>query len=196
MDNQNRDQLYKYFNETIRTEADIEINALRAEIDKMHHEAEVIFEKAMKEDQANVLDNARIDASRDFQMRLTAKKHELNLKIKEKRQLLLDELFEKLRKRLIEFRQSPAYRKWIDDHFQHLNPKEYTAIEIDPNDQILLKRPLEFKIIKSQGLIAGFKLHHHNGKVILDESFATKIEEAKQWFFDNSLWFSEPEATK
>ncbi len=193
MDNQNREQLYKYFHDSIRKDADVKIKALREEIDAMRHEAEVMFENALKEDQTHAVNTAKEDISHEFQMRLTAKKYELDLTVKEKRQKLLDELLVQLNERLISFRESKQYGLWIKDKLKLIAIDEYDKMEIDENDQTLASYKYDGQKIMTSGLLAGFILHHHDGNSLIDESFKTKIEEVKLWFYANSGWFSEPE---
>ncbi len=193
MDNRNKEQLFQYFKDSIQKESGVQIKALKTEIDSLKDQAEQAFEKELKEQLTSELENARTDLMRRFHETLTEEHHRYDLEIKDQRQKLMSTIFDELKERVLAFRQTPDYGVWLDRHLASFHLSDFDAIEIDPEDKILLQKNPIAKLVSTPGLIAGFILHTKDGKLLIDETFKSKIENAQQWFYDHSKWYTETE---
>jgi V/A-type H+-transporting ATPase subunit E len=181
---------------------------------KIQDEAEKFKERELEKAEREALK----DAYRIIQTEMTMVKSEIASKIsKEKmkakkeiafvRKKILESVFFISRNKILDFTKTDEYKKWM---FKIIG--EILELEIFANKKVVffvrkedekllkdfkldlmpnLKVECEVKVSKDIHL-GGVKLLYKRGSILIDETLDTKIENQKDWFFENSnLWLKE-----
>ncbi len=104
---------------------------------------------------------------------------------------LLQKLFDELTQKLQEFKQSKKYEIWFKKVLSNYDLKQYEMIEVGQNESFVENLSNGLKILEKSDIIGGFSLYSKNKKTIIDETFNTKLSDAKTWFYDHANWFGE-----
>lgn len=98
---------------------------------------------------------------------------------------LKNELFEQAEKKIFEFTKTQIYFEHIESELKAMN-YENPVIEFSSSDNELLKqmeKKFTFKIILSnENFLGGYRIYLKNSKIVIDKSFKTRLERAKENF--------------
>lgn len=193
MNYQNRDDLYLYFKKIIDGEVEKLAVQLQKDIDELKYEAQVSIEQELKEELGNIVDIKRQEIEREYHFKLAAVQREKDLEVMRERRELLNALFARLEGELLKFRESSEYKKWLDKRIKRYKLNNCNLIEVDRQDDQITNVINNPNLTSKDGLIGGFIAYTKDGKNVIDESFKSRIEAAKKWFYDHAEWFSEGE---
>lgn len=191
MDFLSKDALLKYFQQAIGKEAGIEIEQLKMEINQLKREARTLFENELKEEKEHLLELHEIEERKAHQQKLVALSRNLDLEVMKVRTDLLENLFDELKTKISSFKQSKDYQVWFKSLSLKYDLTQFDTIEVGLNEDFVQSLIKGLSIKVNPNIIGGFYLYAKNQKTIVDETFNTKISEAKTWFYDHANWFGE-----
>lgn len=191
MDFLSKDALLKYFQQAIGKEAGIEIEQLKLEINQLKREARTLFENELKEEKEHLLELHVIEERKVRQQELVALSRKLDLEVMKVRTDLLEDLFSELKAKINAFKQSKDYQVWFKSVLSKYDLTKSDTIEVGSNEDFVQSLTKGLNIKVNPDIIGGFYLYAKNQKTIVDETFNTKLSDAKTWFYDHANWFGE-----
>lgn len=191
MDFLSKDALLKYFQQAISKDSQVEINQLKNEISGLKSEAKAAFENELKEEKDQLLELHEVETRKKYQQQLVSSTRNYDLKLMKLRQDLLNKLFDELTDYLKSFEQTKEYINYIRTKLLSFDLSNYEHAEINPKDEIAKSLLDSIKVVSKDDIIGGFLLVSKDHKTVIDETFNSKLEEAKVWFYDHAEWFGE-----
>jgi V/A-type H+-transporting ATPase subunit E len=181
MDFLSKDALLKYFQQAITKESQVEIDELRNEINQLKSQAKA----------AQLLELHEIETRKKYQQQLVALTREYDLKLMRLRQDLLNKLFDELTDYLKTFEQTKEYANYIKTKLSSFDLSKYDHAEINPKDDTVKSLLGSLKVVTKEDILGGFLLVSKDHRTVIDETFNSKLEDAKVWFYDHAEWFGE-----
>jgi vacuolar-type H+-ATPase subunit E/Vma4 len=191
----NEDQLKRYFENAIKRESEIRIEKLRKEIDYLY--SKEMSKVNAEQDLKNKLETSK--ALRELQIEHQDKINQIGIGYDEQlikeRQVMVNNVFEAVYKKLVLYRQSKDYQKSMSNKYEDI--LKYAkglpiTIEIGKEDglleEVLKKRNQEFsynEFIHFGGFVATID----DLNVSIDHTIDQKLEERKKWFYENARLF-------
>jgi V/A-type H+-transporting ATPase subunit E len=180
MDFLSKDALLKYFQQAITKESQVEIDELRNEINQLKSQAKAAFENELKEEKDQLLELHEIETRKKYQQQLVALTREYDLK-----------LFDELTDYLKTFEQTKEYANYIKTKLSSFDLSKYDHAEINPKDDTVKSLLGSLKVVTKEDILGGFLLVSKDHRTVIDETFNSKLEDAKVWFYDHAEWFGE-----
>jgi len=191
MDFLSKDALLKYFQQAITKESQVEIDELKNEINQLKSQAKAAFENELKEEKDQLLELHEIETRKKYQQQLVALTREYDLKLMRLRQDLLNKLFDELTDYLKTFEQTKEYANYIKTKLSSFDLSKYDHAEINPKDDTVKSLLGSLKVVTKEDILGGFLLVSKDHRTVIDETFNSKLEDAKVWFYDHAEWFGE-----
>ncbi|MBN3491190.1 hypothetical protein JV173_06705 [Acholeplasma equirhinis] len=185
----NYEDLGAYFKKAIERESKQEIEALKAEIEKLKQEAQASIQKELAEEYDDVVKAKTRDITKKYQETLASRQRELDLLVMQKRAHLLDTLFNELFDKIKNFRDTKAYPNWFKSKLSKYNIADFAEIAVNEKDLNLV--PKQLKVIVNNDILAGFVLHKKDQNAFVVETLVSNLEAAKEHFYHTAKWFTE-----
>ncbi len=148
--------------------------AAKREAQTIVHAAEI----AAKEDLERRLAEAREKGKQLLREKVMKEKLALRKEILELREQLVGEVMEEVRRRLQEFTKTQAYREWLKRKLSEALSVlgKGAVVRMNPSDAKLARRLIRgIKVEADLQTIGGFKASSSDGKLLLDETFESRI---------------------
>ncbi len=158
----------------------------QASLDKLLQEHKNEKELSAK----NRVEAERAALLRDSNKELAGKQIKIRHELAEMQSEVKDEIFEEVRQQLIAFKREPRYRDWICKKIQLAKQVSGSDVKmeiyIDPSDEKLKasieKETGEAVMISQIDFIGGVRIVIRSQRILMDDSFARLIEDAKADF--------------
>ncbi|MDY0277885.1 MAG: hypothetical protein RBQ97_07355 [Acholeplasma sp.] len=191
MDYSNERGLRKYFDEVVNKEAMDKIQKLEKDLKEMHKIELDAVKKELNKEKNIVLEAKKKIIYQKHQKEFNEVKRELSLELVKRRQELLDELVSEIDKKIKKYLLSKDYENKVMEVINKYKDNVLT-IEINSKDPIIKK--LDEKLVKKNDeIIGGVSLLLKNDSVVIDATLNSKMEEARQWFYNNAKLFIDEE---
>jgi len=191
VDYSNERGLRKYFDEVVNKEAMDKIQKLEKDLKEMHKIELDAVKKELNKEKNIVLEAKKKIIYQKHQKEFNEVKRELSLELVKRRQELLDELVSEIDKKIKKYLLSKDYENKVMEVINKYKDNVLT-IEINSKDPIIKK--LDEKLVKKNDeIIGGVSLLLKNDSVVIDATLNSKMEEARQWFYNNAKLFIDEE---
>ena len=193
----NEDELYRYFEKSIKEQANLRMSDLRREID-------YAYAKAMKRLKEDLAMQQNLDYSRGLRELRVQYQNQINQigvdydeQLIKKRLEMSDHVFKGVIKKLEAFVKSKKYASYIEakiiDTLKQVDKTDY-VFKVSPNDKqiekVIKELDKSYKIEKDQEIIyGGFMLYLPKQRVEINETLDLKIDDQKDWFYKHSKLF-------
>ena len=191
MDNQVN--VLSYFKQEIEQIALKEKDAVLLEVDGIISKAVKEYQESAKRD-ADYAYQKKIGEANNTLSRNVAKQNEIkNAKINEKRQAIVEQVFQDAKAKLETYTQSETYQQHL---FSSLKKANET---LDLSDAVLYLNAQDMQlantiktvvkdtcVLQEKAQIGGYVLEVKKAGVIVDESFDSLLEDQRDWFYNNS----------
>ena len=191
-------ELYQYFTHEIERIGEQQIEALRKEMDeKKKSELKRITDNIERRTR-KYLNRELKNLNTDFSSEINRIHTENHRKLMEKRENLLETVFQDVRKKLVDFVKSDAYvsllEKTLKETVDYLEVEPVTFVVCEDDDVIkdVIEDTLsiDYEIKTSQAItIGGFKAKSVEKGLEIDRTIDKKIKEQRDWFHANSGLF-------
>ncbi len=191
-------ELYQYFTHEIERIGEQQIEALRKEMDeKKKSELKRITENIERKTR-KYLNRELKNLNTDFSSEINRIHTENHRKLMEKREDLLETVFESVKERLSDFVKSDAYKtlleKTVKETVAYLDTDGLTFMVRDNDDSIksVLENTLSIKYeVKPSKdiIIGGFKVKSQSKGLEIDRTIDKKLRDQRDWFHANSGLF-------
>ena len=177
-------------------------NTATKERDEILKETETLKKKELKQAEDEVLNRAYrliqkniADISISNTMLVAQQETQYKQKLLQKRQEIFDNVFENVRKRLLQYTQTPEYVTFlvgIAEDFAKAYPYENSVIclrreDLKFADQLKTALGLACTVQEDDDMeLGGIKIANQEHGVIADESFETRLSDQKQWFYTHT----------
>lgn len=183
-----QEALYRHFQKEIRNASSAEIETLKKEIKELKDAAQSAFEEQLRDDKAKQLELKDKELKHDLQHKIALKETKLHQILVQKRSDMVGILFAKLTDKMKTYQATKAYQDHLISEVSKLDKKVFEVIFISQADAEILK-DLPFDIRIDNTLMGGFKALSFDKKQVLDQTFNSRLIQAKAWFFDHASWF-------
>ncbi|CCV64008.1 cation exporting V-type ATPase, subunit E [Alteracholeplasma palmae J233] len=187
MDYSNQENLYKYFDQTIKNESSLIIQKLKKELKEMKNTALTTVKNELDESKKITIDAKAKLLTSKHQKSLSELKKKYHLELMSKREQLLEELVVSLKNKLSDYMKTEAYKNKVLETLKNIK-EEINYIEISPKDPVktILK---DYEIRENSSITGGILVVLKTNNLEVNQTFDVKIKEAKEWFYQNSLLF-------
>lgn len=193
----NDDELYRYFEKSIKEQSELRLSDLRREIDYQ-------YQRAMKRLKEDLSLQQTVDYNRGLREIRVGYQNQINQigvnydeELIKKRLEMSDHVFQGVISKIKAFIKTKAYETYIKEKIEDtLNNVQKTTyiFKIAPKDQVIKKiiQTLDstYQIEEDESIIfGGFILYLPKQRVEINETLDQKIDEQKDWFYKHSKLF-------
>ncbi|MGE4321273.1 MAG: hypothetical protein AB7E61_07485 [Acholeplasmataceae bacterium] len=193
----NDDELYRYFEKSIKEQSELRLSDLRREIDYQ-------YQRAMKRLKEDLSLQQTVDYNRGLREIRVGYQNQINQigvnydeELIKKRLEMSDHVFQGVISKIKAFIKTKAYETYIKEKIEDtLNNVQKTSyiFKIAPKDQVIKKiiQALDstYQIEEDESITyGGFILYLPKQRVEINETLDQKIDEQKDWFYKHSKLF-------
>lgn len=186
----NENEILKYFKESIKNSSLSEINNLQKEIKESYNlkKEEIINE--LNKEKEEIIKIKNNDLDKKYKLLQADVEDENKKELVLLRNKYIDELFNNLNNKLIDYTKTKEYQNKIKDKLLKLklNKNNISKIEISKNDLFLKDEYKDLNFEINNEILGGFIIYFIDNKII-NETLNIKINDAKNYFFENAHWF-------
>ena len=130
-----------------------------------------------------------IEVRREFNRIESERRAEIRRKMAKRQAVIENRIFEAVERKLAEFRKSPEYGEYLVRKVNEaidFAEGESITVYIDPSDQEsvgpLLKKRGVSPTVSKESFGGGVRVVLNKSRILIDNSFKKKLEEAREWF--------------
>ncbi|MGM0435867.1 MAG: V-type ATP synthase subunit E [Bacillota bacterium] len=191
-------ELYQYFTHEIERIGEQQIEALRKEMDEKKKSELKRISDNIERKTKKYLNRELKNLNTDFSSEINRIHTENHRKLMEKRENLLETIFDDVRKKLADFVKSDDYKtlleKTVKETVDYLGTESltFTVGEEDEGVKNVLKETLssKYEVKTSKTItIGGFKVKSESKGLEIDRTLDKKLKDQRDWFHANSGLF-------
>lgn len=189
---QNMNELEQYFLQDIKRQSDVEVERLKQEQKAVQEKAILEIQRETQKEAKTVLDQELNELTLEYTVKNSKITEEQNRKLMLKREALTAKLFQEVEHKLHVFVASEEYVAYLQEQVLALALDDEAVVfyirkedEKYGNDIFQLHDNVQVKIDPNIK-IGGFRMENEQAGIVVDETFDSRLEDEKKWFYANS----------
>lgn len=138
-----------------------------------------------KEHAVQYYDNSLRTLQKEMKSELMHMKLKFQSQLIENRNQKCDEVFEEVKRELIDFTSSINYKDWLMHKLNNQGAKECILYVNQITFDLIKNDVLEFNDILVRDMLGGFVIENKEMNITMDCSFDAVLQEQKEWFYMN-----------
>lgn len=188
----NMNELEQYFLQDIKRQSDVEVERLNQEQKAVHDKAISEIQSETQKEAKTVLDQQLNELTLEYTVKNSKITEEQNRKLMLKREALTAKLFQEVEHKLRVFVASEEYVSYLQEEVQALALDDEAIVfyirkedEKYRKDIFQLHENVQVKIDPNIK-VGGFRMENEQAGIVVDETFDSRLEDEKKWFYANS----------
>lgn len=188
----NMNELEQYFLQDINRQSDVEIERLKQEQKAVQEKAILEIQRETQKEAKTVLDQELNELTLEYTVKNSKITEQQNRKLMLKREALTAKLFQEVEHKLHVFVASEEYVAYLQEQVKALALDDEAIVfyirkedEKYGKDVFQLHENVQVKIDPNIK-IGGFRMENEQAGIVVDETFDSRLEDEKKWFYANS----------
>ncbi|MDM8156258.1 V-type ATP synthase subunit E [Amedibacillus dolichus] len=192
-----KDKLEQYFREEIQRVSEQQLQALDEEIETIREQTLAQLETSAQRDAGAACEQELRELQSEYAVRLSRLHDETDRRLMKKRNELAESVFSEVIEKIREFTESKDYEALLSDKARELSQLSYPhpsiyvrEADLSYADQIRNAFTDGAEVCADDSIrYGGMRLECLVSGIVIDETFDARLNEQKEWFYQNSGLF-------